>query len=340
MMNEPLVSVVIPIYNVEPWLDRCVASVAEQTYRNLEIILVDDGSPDNCPAICDAWARKDPRIRVIHKKNAGLGMARNTGMDAATGEYICFFDSDDYVLPTILEKCLKNAMENGSDAVIFGRWDVYEDGRTVCQPISGGKCRFDGREIREQLLPGMFTYERGFGVSAWGRLYRLESLRCRGLRFRSEREIISEDAWFALEFYGEAQTVTVLPENLYCYRKRETSLSRSYRRDRQDRNDDFLKQSLDYIRTHGLPEAVAAHLTARYHSYTIAALKQTMAAPLSGEEKAHQTEAILSSPILRSSLDFRVLRLEKASLRLFFTALKLRQAWLCRLLLRHKMRSS
>ena len=89
---EPLVSVVIPIYNVEKYLDRCVSSVVNQTYRNLEIILVDDGSPDNCPAMCDAWAERDSRIRVIHKKNNGQGMARNSGMDIATGKYIFFFD--------------------------------------------------------------------------------------------------------------------------------------------------------------------------------------------------------------------------------------------------------
>lgn len=95
--NNELVSVIVPVYKVEPYLDRCVASILAQTYPNLEVILVDDGSPDNCPALCDAWAQRDARIRVIHKKNGGLSDARNVGLDAASGAYISFVDSDDYI---------------------------------------------------------------------------------------------------------------------------------------------------------------------------------------------------------------------------------------------------
>ena len=90
-----LVSIIVPIYKVEPYLDRCVQSIVNQTYKNLEIILVDDGSPDNCPAMCDAWAEKDSRIRVIHKENGGVSSARNAGLDMATGDYITFVDADD-----------------------------------------------------------------------------------------------------------------------------------------------------------------------------------------------------------------------------------------------------
>ena len=92
-----LISVIVPVYKVEKYLDRCVESIVNQTYKNLEIILVDDGSPDNCPAMCDAWAKKDSRIKVIHKENGGLSDARNAGMRLASGEYICFVDSDDWM---------------------------------------------------------------------------------------------------------------------------------------------------------------------------------------------------------------------------------------------------
>ena len=94
---EALISVIVPVYKVEKYLDQCINSIVNQTYRNLEVILVDDGSPDGCPQLCDAWAKKDSRISVIHKENQGIGMARNTGMDHASGAYICFFDSDDFI---------------------------------------------------------------------------------------------------------------------------------------------------------------------------------------------------------------------------------------------------
>ena len=102
-MKEGLVTVIVPIYKVEKYLDRCVESIVNQTYRNLEIILVDDGSPDHCPQMCDEWAKKDTRIKVIHKENRGQGLARNTGIDNASGEYICFFDSDDYIAADAIE---------------------------------------------------------------------------------------------------------------------------------------------------------------------------------------------------------------------------------------------
>lgn len=101
--NNELVSVIVPVYKAEPYLDRCVASILAQTYPNLEVILVDDGSPDNCPALCDAWAQRDARIRVIHKKNGGQSDARNVGLDAASGAYISFVDSDDYIAENFIE---------------------------------------------------------------------------------------------------------------------------------------------------------------------------------------------------------------------------------------------
>ena len=97
MEQNELISVIVPVFKVEKYLDRCVQSIVDQTYRNLEIILVDDGSPDNCPAMCDAWAEKDNRVKVIHKKNGGLSDARNAGMAIATGELMGFVDSDDYI---------------------------------------------------------------------------------------------------------------------------------------------------------------------------------------------------------------------------------------------------
>ena len=106
-----LISVVVPVYRVEPYLDRCVASIVNQTYRNLEIILVDDGSPDRCPAMCDAWAEKDRRIKVIHKANGGLSDARNVGLQLAQGNYVAFIDSDDWIDLRFIEILYKAIVE-------------------------------------------------------------------------------------------------------------------------------------------------------------------------------------------------------------------------------------
>src|SRR5699024_3764138 len=124
---ELTISIIIPIYGVEKYIDRCVNSVVNQTYRNLEIILVDDGSPDNCPSICDEWAKKDRRIKVIHKKNGGLSDARNVGMNSATGELIGFIDSDDWVCEEMYQLLYENMKQNDSDISACGVKMVWED---------------------------------------------------------------------------------------------------------------------------------------------------------------------------------------------------------------------
>jgi len=110
---EPLISVIVPVYNVEAYLKRCVECLLGQTYRNLEIILVDDGSPDNCPALCDAYGKQDGRIQVLHQKNAGLSGARNAGIGIAKGSYLAFVDSDDYVAPDFIQSLYELLRETG-----------------------------------------------------------------------------------------------------------------------------------------------------------------------------------------------------------------------------------
>ena len=112
---EKKVSVIIPVYNVEKYLEECIQSVLKQTYKNLEIILVDDGSPDNCPKMCDEWAKKDSRIKVIHKQNGGASSSRNTGLDVMTGDFMCFIDSDDFIAKNYIEVLYNNLIETNSD---------------------------------------------------------------------------------------------------------------------------------------------------------------------------------------------------------------------------------
>ena len=136
-MNQPVVTIALPVYNVEKYLDRCITSLVGQTYKNLEIILVDDCSPDSSARICDEWASRDERIKVIHKKtNEGQGIARNNALDIATGEYICFFDSDDYIdKDTAIHSLVDAAKREQAEIVVFGLKNIASDGTVTMRFI-------------------------------------------------------------------------------------------------------------------------------------------------------------------------------------------------------------
>ena len=125
-MSNHLISVIVPVYNVEPYLRQCLDSIVNQTYPNIEILIVDDGSPDHCGEICDEYAKKDSRIIVIHQENAGLSAARNAALDIARGEYIMFVDSDDWVEPTFCEKALEMVIEHQVELVCFGFKKIFQ----------------------------------------------------------------------------------------------------------------------------------------------------------------------------------------------------------------------
>lgn len=157
--NNELVSVIVPVYKVEPYLDRCVASILAQTYPNLEVILVDDGSPDNCPALCDAWAQRDARIRVIHKKNGGLSDARNVGLDAASGAYISFVDSDDYIAENFIETLYDLLHEYHTDISAVHWKLVYADAPEVPAPLSSRNVTlFQGADAIRELFTEIPTH--------------------------------------------------------------------------------------------------------------------------------------------------------------------------------------
>ena len=209
------VTVVIPIYNVEKYLNRCIESVIGQTYENLEIILVDDESPDNCPQICEDWKNRDNRIKVVHKKNAGLGYARNTGIDCATGEYICFVDSDDYVAADMVEKTYKCAEQYNADIVLYGYNVVDSNGKKVKECIPKPyKTFYKNEEIQKYVLPNMIATDPNAGDEFWmsmcGGLFSMRLINEANWRLASERDIISEDVYSLLQLYNSAVSYTHL----------------------------------------------------------------------------------------------------------------------------------
>lgn len=337
-MSKPIVSVVVPVYNAEAYLDRCVSSITGQSYSELQIILVNDGSTDRSAALCDAWAEKDRRIKVIHKENAGAGMARNSGIDAADGDYILFVDSDDYIHCSTVEKCVLRAQQTHAEAVLFGRCTVSPTGAVTKKTIRTNSYFFEGAAVCEQVLSGLFFYEKGIGISSCDKLIKLSVIKDAGLRFFSERELISEDAYFMLELFARLNAVSILPENLYYYFENEHSFSRTYDPNRQILNDQFLEKGIAACKTLGHPPRVEAGFKARYQIYALAGMKQIIASSLPRKEKQNAFKAVFKNPLLLESLTSEVIALANRPSRLFWRLFQLRCYPLCYLLLWYKAR--
>ena len=205
-MNAPLVSVIVPVYNVAPYLEQCLDSIVNQTYRNLEIILVDDGSTDESGAICDRYAEQDSRIQVVHKENGGLSSARNVGLDKMTGEWVLFVDSDDWIELNTLALLFEQKDER-VEVVEFGIVHVFETHRNEC---------LFRRELTSgvDILISLFRDQPFHGV-AWNKLYAAHTVK--DVRFIEGR--YHEDTPFVLEVYPHIDYCQVIPHALYNYRR-------------------------------------------------------------------------------------------------------------------------
>lgn len=225
-MNNPKISIIVPCWGVEKYIDRCVESLVSQTMTDIEIILVDDVSPDRVPQMCDQWALKDPRIKVIHKtKNEGLGLACNTGIEAATGKYIAFCDSDDWVDSVMYETMFKEAESHQADAVITGLKRVDAHGKSCGNIRHFDKYKFyEGSEEINELIADMIAAsperreDRYIEPSAKVILYNKATIDKYHLRFPSEREVPSEDLIFNLHFLCRSHKISILPQRFYNYR--------------------------------------------------------------------------------------------------------------------------
>ncbi len=211
--NQPLISVIVPVYKVEPYLDRCVESIVNQTYRNLEIILVNDGSPDNCPQMCDAWAERDVRIKVIRKENGGLSDARNAGMAAATGELVSFIDSDDYITPDFIEALYHAMMQTSADVVECAVDYVDEDGNILRQRCAAETSEMDRLEALRRLI-----LEDGIYQTVWNKLYRRE------VCIPFEKGKLHEDEFFTWQVFERIEKLAVVQKPMYHYLQRSSSI--------------------------------------------------------------------------------------------------------------------
>lgn len=217
MKKYPLISVVVPIYKVEEYLDRCVSSLVGQSYKNLEIILVDDGSPDNCPQMCEGWADKDNRIKVIHKENGGLSDARNAGLKAVTGDYIGFVDSDDWIDVKTYELVLKKMLDTASDIGAFNILSVTSEEFTP--ELSDEYEVLDSEKAIENTIDDV-----GVRTVVWNKLYKRELLD--GLPF--EKGKLHEDEFFTFRVLDRAERIVYLHRQCYYYFQRPSSIMGVY----------------------------------------------------------------------------------------------------------------
>ena len=167
-MNEIVVSVIVPVYKVEKFLNRCVSSIVSQSYRNLEIILVDDGSPDSCPDLCNQWSAKDKRIRVIHQTNRGLSAARNAGLDVATGHYIAFVDSDDYIVKDYLSHLVAGIKSETS--IVCSKFFLVDEKGSLLTKKEAPKKKSEVVSIEESIKI-LLLQQNGYDLAVWGKLY-------------------------------------------------------------------------------------------------------------------------------------------------------------------------
>ncbi|WP_157764146.1 glycosyltransferase family 2 protein [Paenibacillus borealis] len=212
---KPLISIIVPIYNVEQFIKKCIDSIIYQTYRNLEIILVDDGSPDNCGRICDSYANQDNRIKVIHKKNGGLSSARNAGLNVATGNYIGFVDSDDWIEIDMFEKLLSVSEREDADIVQCGYNSVLENGKILRKYTSLNESYNNNKDV----LAAYFSQTK-INVVVWNKLYKRHL-------FDSIRMVegrLFEDTMVSFELVLSTKKLVSIEGEYYNYLQRKSSI--------------------------------------------------------------------------------------------------------------------
>ncbi|ADB47137.1 glycosyl transferase family 2 [Acidaminococcus fermentans DSM 20731] len=220
-MEKNLISIIVAVYNVEKYLNKCIKSIVNQTYHNLEIILVDDGSKDNSGKICDEWAGKDSRIHVIHKQNGGVSDARNYGLKASNGEWICFVDGDDYISLNMYETLYKNRSKQG--ITVCGYY-VVENGKEI--PVPGINKKLAPKEAanlyltneRQSVLNSNFTY---FGSYPWNKLYDRSVFQ--GVEYPEHKKF--EDMYIMLELLHQSYEIRFIPDCKYYYIQRRGSIT-------------------------------------------------------------------------------------------------------------------
>ena len=222
-----LFSIVIPIYKVEEFVRKCIDSATNQTYRNIEIILVDDGSPDSSPAICDEYAAKDGRVKIIHKENGGIVSARQAGVSVATGEYIINLDGDDYMSLDYCEKMAHIIEQNHPEIVMCGHYKKYADEEELCQ-LSYRKGLYNRRDLEQEVFPILLQdkYGHSFALSLWAKAIK-SSIQKEQQKLIDTRITIGDDSVCVAPCIFYSNSIYIMEECLYYYRQNYSSITKS-----------------------------------------------------------------------------------------------------------------
>nr|WP_308499447.1 glycosyltransferase family 2 protein [uncultured Agathobacter sp.] len=255
-VTDPLISIVIPIYNVELYLDRCLKSIVNQTYDNLEIILVDDGSVDRCSNICDNWGKKDHRIKVIHKKNGGLSDARNSGTNIANGKYITYIDSDDWVSNYYVEMLYKTIYKTEADIAVCNFTKTNKEiqyKEKLCNPIV-----YNNLEAIKKML-----YQKNIDNSAWGKLYPTNLMK--KMLYPTGR--LYEDLFITYKVFANVNKVAYLNSSLYYYWINPNGIMNSGFSEKIFDEIDAVDEIVDYVEKN-IPDIKKAAYSRKFSSYS------------------------------------------------------------------------
>lgn len=288
-MGTPKISVIVPVYNVEQYLDRCIESITNQTLKDIEIILVDDKSPDNSPQKCDDWAKRDKRIKVIHKSiNEGLGFARNTGLKNAIGEYVTFVDSDDWIDLNMYSDLYLQCKKYNADIIYSGLKRIDDNNNISFLPHIDKFSIYQKNEILSQLMLNIISsapnsrIERNIQVSVDTCLFRNDIIIKNNIKFHSERELISEDLFFHIDYLPFASIAIISPEIYYYYYYNSQSLTTAFRKDR------FVKYKIMYfelLKQIGNGTDVIYRIDRFFIGYCRSLIKSLVASNINWEEK-------------------------------------------------------
>lgn len=311
--SKPKVSVIVPIYNVEKYLRRCLDSLVNQTLTDIEIILVDDESPDNSKEIYKEYLAKDNRIKLVQKKNGGLGFARNSGLEIATGEFIAYIDSDDYVDVNMFKKLYDTSKNNNLDTVYCGYNNLDDELKVHSFSEVDDLTIFSTKDEVNGVLLDMIAckpsspLERKYRMSVWHAIYSRDLIENNRIRFCSERQFISEDIIYHIDYLSKANRIAFIPDSFYYYCYNEDSLTKTFREDRFEKSVILHQELLRRFKVEGYKESVYKNRVDRfligYARYTIVRLSK---AAISYSAKLKILKRICKDDVWNSMKDYPV----------------------------------